>query len=118
MILLSSLSCKTDILYPSCEEVEVMLVLDSEPVRHVGDVTKAAPDNVEDGAGTGYLVEDFWLFEYNSNGLLVGRPRYYENVSSGVNVSVLRPSSGTYKCYIIANTHNPAFLAEIELKIT
>ena len=69
MILLSSLSCKTDILYPSCEEVEVMLVLDSEPVRHVGDVTKAAPDNVEDGAGTGYLVEDFWLFEYNSNGV-------------------------------------------------
>ena len=113
MILLSSLSCKTDVLYPSCEEVEVMLVLDSEPLRHVGDVTKAAPDNVEDGAGTGYLVEDFWLFEYNSNGLLVGRPRYYENVSSGVNVSVLRPSSGTYKCYIIANTHNPALLAEI-----
>ena len=72
------------------------------------------PDNVTEGDEANYKVSDFWLFQYNTNGVLTGKPRYYENAQDGVNVSVFRPSSGTYKCYIIANTHNPGFLSEIK----
>ena len=109
-----SAGCESEQLVSDCEAVDVMLRLETLPESMAGDWTKGAPDSVVEGDGVNYQVEDFWLFEYNTNGLLVGKPCYYENVSSGMNVSVFRPSSGIYRCYVIANTHNPGFLSELD----
>ena len=105
--------CQQELISSDGEEICVTLCLDSAPETIVGNITKVVPDNVTEGDEANYMVSDFWLFQYNTNGVLTGKPRYYENAQDGVNVSVFRPSSGTYKCYIIANTHNPGFLSEI-----
>lgn len=113
-VMLCLAACERGLYEGDGEAADVLLKFEAEPEITVGDGTKAAPDGVTEGTGQGYVVSDFWMFEYNSNGLLVGKPRYYENASAGVTVSVFRPSSGIYKCYVIANTHNPGFLAEID----
>lgn len=91
-------------------EMSLILHLDHSQEIPAGEWTKA--DSEPEAAN--YLVEDFWLFEYNSNGMLVGKPCYYENASAGVEVTVFRPSSGEYRCYVIADTHDPYFLLNID----
>ena len=105
--------CQQEPLSSGGEDICVTLCLDSAPEHITGAPTKMTPDNVSEGTAVNYKVSDFWLFQYNPNGVLTGKPRYYDNCQDRVNVSIFRPSAGTHRCYIIANTHNPGFLAEI-----
>ena len=105
--------CQQEPLSSGGEEICVTLWLESAPESIIGAPTKVTPDNIIEGTEVNYKVSDFWLFQYNPNGVLTGKPRYYENTQNGMNVSIFRPTSGTHRCYIVANTHNPGFLSEI-----
>lgn len=81
--------------------------------------TKSVDDDVDEGLAADYEVKDFWLFEYDENGALLGAPRYYltEDYQAGQDfpVSVILPSSSElrYKIVIIANTHDASLLSSI-----
>ena len=78
--------------------------------------TKVVPDNMNEGTGPDYKVTDFWMFEYDEKGKITGSPRYFELGSddnqNDIPVPVILPPAGyTYKCIIIANTHDENFAA-------
>lgn len=70
-------------------------------------------ETVDEGTGTDYKILDFWLLEYNQNGLLIGSPRYYvmSELGEEIYLPIIRPAeAGTeYRCVLLANTHSPAF---------
>lgn len=73
---------------------------------------KAVPPDTDEGEGDSYCVSDFWMFEYKSDGTIAGSPRYFEvdGDTDDIPVPVLLPPAGaTYKCIIIANTHDSNF---------
>jgi len=54
-------------------------------------------------------VKDFWVFQYNRNGALIGRPAYYRaDATDKQSVSILVPSypDDEYTTVFLANTHN------------
>ena len=81
-------------------------------------LTKVVPGNMEEGEEANYKVSDFWLFEYKNDGKIAGSPRYFEigkdDDLSNMPVPVIMPPSGkTYKCVIIANTHDEFFTSTL-----
>ena len=74
---------------------------------------------IDEGTSDDYHVEDFWLFEYDENNVLLGAPRYYTtddfDFSSSVPAAVILPTSSgiTYKVVIVANTHDASLLSSI-----
>ena len=78
---------------------------------------KGVEGAIDEGGSADYTVSDFWLFEYDQNGNLLGTPLYYtvDDSVESVPVSAILPTSGTmvYKVVIIANTHNPSLLSDI-----
>ena len=80
--------------------------------------TKVVPGNVAEGEELTYKVSDFWLFEYKNDGKIAGSPRYFEvgedDDLSNMPVPVIMPPGGkTYKCVIIANTHDEFFTSTL-----
>ena len=80
--------------------------------------TRVVPGNIEEGEEANYKVSDFWLFEYKNDGKIAGSPRYFEvgkdDDLSNMPVPVIMPPSGkTYKCVIIANTHDEFFTSTL-----
>ena len=78
---------------------------------------KGVEGAIDEGGSADYTVSDFWLFEYDQNGNLLGTPLYYtvDDSVESVPVSAILPTSETmvYKLVIIANTHNPSLLSDI-----
>ncbi|MDR2130652.1 MAG: DUF4906 domain-containing protein [Odoribacteraceae bacterium] len=73
--------------------------------------TRALPDplEVEEGTAPGYIVKDFWMLQFNENGVRIGAPRYYTMpalTSTTAVAVVLPPANTTYQCVLIANTHS------------
>ncbi|MDR2131599.1 MAG: FimB/Mfa2 family fimbrial subunit, partial [Odoribacteraceae bacterium] len=74
--------------------------------------TRALEEPVNEGTGPGYIVEDFWLLQFNENGQRLGSPRYYTmpTVTSTTAVAVIIPPAGKiYRCVLLANIHSDAF---------
>ncbi|MDR2131262.1 MAG: DUF4906 domain-containing protein [Odoribacteraceae bacterium] len=80
--------------------------------------TRALPDPnpVNEGTAPDYKVTDFWVLQFTGttdDAILATAPRYYktsEFESNGSVISViLPPASKTYRCVLLANTHNAAF---------
>lgn len=81
-------------------------------------MTRMVPDDTVEGDADGYHVSDFWLFEYKSDGKIAGSPRYFElgegEGHTDIPIPVILPPAGsTYKCIIIANTHDDNFTASL-----
>lgn len=104
------------------QEVMVGLSISAAPESRGMPGTRAIEEEtVDEGTGTDYKILDFWLLEYNQNGLLIGSPRYYvmselgEPGEENIFIPVIRPAeAGTeYRCVLLANTHSPAFSATL-----
>ncbi|MDR2130224.1 MAG: hypothetical protein LBP56_03500, partial [Odoribacteraceae bacterium] len=55
--------------------------------------SRALPDPLEVDEGTGTVVKDFWLLQFNENGQRVGAPRYYlMPASNPTAVAVIKPT--------------------------
>ena len=85
-------------------EKNVMLSLSSVPMRDQD--SKAVNGTVDESSAE---IKDFWIFQYNRNGALIGRPAYYRvREADKQQVSILVPSEpgDEYTTVFLANTHN------------
>ena len=79
---------------------------------------------VDEGTDADYQVTDFWLLQYNQNGVQIGSPRYYEMSDFAddetMALPVILPTEAgvTYLCAVIANTHAPAFSSTLSSATT
>ena len=100
------------------QEAMVGLSISAAPESRGMPGTRAIDEEtVDEGTGTDYKILDFWLLEYNQNGLLIGSPRYYvmSELGEEIYLPIIRPAeAGTeYRCMLLANTHSPAFSATL-----
>jgi hypothetical protein len=99
-------------------ETTIALSLTAAPETPGLAGSRALPDPLEvnEGTGPGYVVEDFWLLQFDQDGYRLGAPRYYlmPSMASSTAVAVIIPPVGKiYKCVLIANTHSDAFHATL-----
>ena len=102
----------------------VLLNISTAPLLEQGEKktgTRAIkPGTVNEGTEPGYQVNDFWLLEYGADGKLLtdkGEPvvKYITMRDLALNKQKFdiqvpaKNSNDTYKCVMIANTHNPSF---------
>ncbi|MDR2130120.1 MAG: DUF4906 domain-containing protein, partial [Odoribacteraceae bacterium] len=113
---LAALSCADEPVDPTGNEgIETTIALSLTAVPETPGLagTRALPDSpvVDEGTDPDYIVKDFWLIQFDENGLRIGAPRYYlmPTLTSTTAVAVIKPTSGTYKCVLLANTHSEAF---------
>ncbi|MDR2129901.1 MAG: DUF4906 domain-containing protein [Odoribacteraceae bacterium] len=97
-------------------EARVTLSINAVPEAPGTTDTRALTDLVDEGTGTGYTVEDFWVLQYTGtadNAILATAPRYYTmsqfETDGNVIPVILPPVGSTYRCVLLANTHNPVF---------
>lgn len=100
-------------------EKEVLLSLSAAPLNHLSPDSKAVDEIIDEGLSAGYVISDFWIFQYNNQGLLVGKPSYYRTKGAASQpVSILLPSeSGDqngYTTVFLANTHNNSLDIKLE----
>lgn len=112
-VLLVQYGCTEQMEFPS-EQREGMVSMSLVPEAMTA--TKVVPDDMNEGTVSGYQIADFWMFEYDDKGKITGSPRYFEMGSDDnqhdIPVPVILPPAGyTYKCIIIANTHDENFAA-------
>ncbi|MDR2129574.1 MAG: DUF4906 domain-containing protein [Odoribacteraceae bacterium] len=112
---LAILSCADEPLDPTGNEereTTIALSLTAAPEIPGMSGTRALPaeGTVEEGITAGYIVKDFWLLQFDERGYRVGPPRYYTMPTTGSTtaVAVIKPTSGRYKCVLLANTHSNA----------
>ncbi len=101
----------------STQESELLVSFTSVPLKPANPGTKAIDATVDEGLAIDYVVSDFWLFQYNENGALIGKPRYYRTGGNAeINVSILKPTAQavTYKAVFVANVHDNSFDTKID----
>lgn len=101
--------CAEDFAEGGFVEREVSLSFSAAPVCRAVAGTKAIDEIIDEGLSPDYVISDFWVFQYDSNGTLIGKPMYYRTGgSASQDVSILLPSeAGTvYKTVFLANTHD------------
>lgn len=119
LALIAAVSCNDEPLGPQTAEEQgreamVRLSISALPDSDGMPGSRAVGETVNEGTGSDYKVTDFWLLEYNNNGLLIGSPHYYLmsefTETDDVAVPVILPENGEeYQCVVIANTHSEAF---------
>ncbi|MDR2129785.1 MAG: FimB/Mfa2 family fimbrial subunit, partial [Odoribacteraceae bacterium] len=117
----AAVSCADEPVDPAGNEgIETTIALSLTAVPETPGLagSRALPDSpvVDEGSDPDYIVKDFWLLQFNENGVRIGSPRYYtmplDNTSTAVAV-ILPPADKTYKCVLLANTHADAFDATL-----
>lgn len=111
-------ACADDHSLSSPLESDMRVSFSAVPVREASAGTRSVSENVDEGLDDDYVVSDFWLFQYNQNGVLIGRPAYYRTEAAPepeLSVSVLKPSAAgvSYKTVFIANTHDNSLKTKI-----
>lgn len=102
-------ACQKDVDLSRGGERVVMLSLLPDEMTSMSLGTKSVTESVDEGDADDYLIKDFWIFQYDDAGSLLGSPRYYDNYRSGEGAAVsliLPPSGKTYKVAVIANSHD------------
>ena len=112
-------ACADEISLSPYVEKDVSLSLSAAPVDRTKPSGKSVSEEVDEGLESGYVIADFWIFQYNNRGLLVGNPSYYRtNGQYTRSVPVLLPlESGVENAYttvFIANTHDNSLTARID----
>lgn len=98
---------------------ELTLKLCPTELSEMNPAVRSVTEDVIEGDEADYKVSDFWVFEYDEAGNILGAPRYYLSKdyadAQSVPVSVIVPNKGgvIYKLVIIANTHNQDLLSSI-----
>ncbi len=82
------------------QEVELPLVLSPVAVK----VAMGTENSNTRAAAEENTIDNFWIMQYNSSGVLVNDPIYYDEIPSSV--KVLLPVSGSYTTVVIANIGN------------
>ena len=116
-VLLSLSGCQSDLGFHNEGNREVQLVLCPSDMDVHNVNTKSISQEVNEGTASDYVVNDFWLFEYDDQNNLLGSPRYYlsSEFQSGQKVSLLMPDADKeFKIVVVANTHNPDILSSIK----
>lgn len=118
-VILSLAGCTRDVLQNQGAETVVEMKLLPMPMSNISIESKSVGESIDEGTSMDYTVADFWFFEYDASGNLLGTPRYYktddyESIES-LPVSVILPTSSEiiYKSIVVANTHDPLFLSGI-----
>lgn len=96
--------------------MDIQLILSSSRMNVIDVSTKSVQVNVDEGTASDYEVNDFWLFEYDDEGGLIGAPTYYlyKEFKDLKYVSMIIPDPGKeFKVVVIANTHNPNLLSSL-----
>ncbi|MDO4164531.1 MAG: DUF4906 domain-containing protein [Bacteroides sp.] len=105
------------------KEALVSLSLRAAPESY-GTSTRAITEgDVNEGTATDYKVTDFWLLEYNENGVMIGSPRYFlmeEFEEAGSSLPIILPTdeSTEYQCVLLANTHAQGFSTTLSTATT
>ncbi len=110
-------SCTEMVPLLSTQESELLVSFTNVPLKQANPGTKAIDATVDEGLANGYVVSDFWLFQYNEKGALIGKPRYYRTGGNAkINVSILKPTAQavTYKAVFVANVHDNSFDTKID----
>ncbi|MDR2129873.1 MAG: DUF4906 domain-containing protein [Odoribacteraceae bacterium] len=97
-------------------EALVTLSINAVPETPGTTGTRAIIDPVEEGTAPGYKVTDFWVLQYTGtadNAILATAPRYYTmsdfiTVNNNLLALILPPAGQTYRCVLVANTHDAA----------
>ena len=111
--------CAEELPVDASVEKDVVLSLSAAPIKHLSPDSKKVDQNIDEGLGNSYVITDFWIFQYNNKGSLVGRPSYHRTQGATFqSVSILVPSkSGDengYTTVFLANTHNNSLDTRIE----
>ena len=118
-VILSLAGCTRDDLQDNSTETIVEMNLLPMQLSTVTLDSKSVGEIIDEGTDADYTVADFWFFEYDAGGNLVGTPRYYETDDydsiGSLPVSVILPTSSgiIYKAIVVANTHDSLFLSGI-----
>ena len=91
---------------------EAMLLLDISVQKE--DASRALDELPDEGTDNDYKVKDFWLLEYDAKGKLVASvykevDQSAESVKAYVNLKIPADATQTYRCVMIANTHDASF---------
>lgn len=100
-------------------EKEIVLSLSAAPLSQLSPDSKSVGENIDEGLGVAYVISDFWIFQYNNKGSLIGTPSYYRTKGAASQpVSILLPSEpgdqNGYTTVFLANTHNNSLDTRIE----
>ena len=90
-------------------EGDLPVVFTQVPVQQISPGIRSVSADVQEDVA----ISDFWVFQYNSNGSFIGKPKYYRGSASA---SIIRPSAneGAYTVVFIANTHDNSFHERID----
>ena len=110
------LACADSLSADKSVEKDMVLYLSAAPVNHLVPDSKSVEEIIDEGLDATYVISDFWIFQYNSKGALIGKPTYYRTKGeTSQQVSVLLPSEpgpqNGYITVILANTHNNSLVS-------
>ena len=113
------LACADSLSADKSVEKDMVLYLSAVPVNHLVPDSKSVEEIIDEGLNATYVISDFWIFQYNSKGALIGKPTYYRTKGeTSQQVSVLLPSEpgpqNGYITVILANTHNNSLVNKID----
>lgn len=97
---------------PAGSKATVSLSISAVPVTATDAGVRAIPDDIDEGTGTDYSINDFWLMEYSDGGTLIGSPQHYTAADltddGKIAIPLVLPDNAAseYKCVIVANTHS------------
>ena len=98
---------------------KVSIKLKCTQLESIGS-TKALDQLPDEGIATGYMVKDYWILQYDSNGEFIDKSAQYIKVEEGQNeywTPVILPKEGEEQyCLFLANTHNPVLDKDDEFK--
>lgn len=111
--------CTEEIVDSSPVEKELTLTMSTVPLASSDGHSKSVSGQVDEGTADDYVISDFWIFQYNENDVLIGKPTYYRTsgVSSQSVAVLLPPDDGTakiYKAVFLANTHDNSLALKID----
>ena len=118
-VILSLTECTRDVLQSQGADTIVEFSLLPVQMSNVSVDSKSVRESIDEGTAANYTVADFWFFEYDAGGNLLGTPRYYDiedyDSAESLPVSVILPNTPgvIYKAIVIANTHDASFLTGI-----
>ncbi|MDE6538128.1 MAG: hypothetical protein K2M13_08875 [Muribaculaceae bacterium] len=98
-------------------EISVPISLSVAPMRSGDPGSRATYIEATDDEKK---ITDFWLIEYNENGVRVGLPRYFEvegeahtsYTLDNINIIVPREEGQNYTCVLMANTRDASMFGE------